>query len=327
MTTLILTGSGFQDHSGDVLSNVTDIVFTASGTLLAHFAANQFDDLHISTSVSITGDANQNIIDVTLGASPAMFSAANWTLANWGSGSILADGTIVGDFVFIEASSGNDNITGSSMSDLITGDSVGAGNDALDGGGGFDFASYQSAASGVTVSLAITTAQITGGGGTDTLVNIEGLLGSSHDDTLIGNGGANALSGQSGADTLVGGRGRDVLAGGLGADTFDYNLKSESAKGAHRDVIKDFSGVAGGELDLIDVHDIDANSHRGGNQNFHFIGAHHFHHRAGELHYKVSGDHLLVEGDVNGDGRADFQIEVHNLTNDLHGLAKGDFVL
>jgi hypothetical protein len=34
-----------------------------------------------------------------------------------------------------------------------------------------------------------------------------------------------------------------------------------------------------------------------------------------------------VEGDINGDGSADFQIDVHNLTNDLHSLAKGDFVL
>ena len=34
-----------------------------------------------------------------------------------------------------------------------------------------------------------------------------------------------------------------------------------------------------------------------------------------------------VEDGVNGDGRADFAVNVRNLTNNLHGLVKGDFVL
>jgi hypothetical protein len=72
----------------------------------------------------------------------------------------------------------------------------------------------------------------------------------------------------------------------------------------------------------------DADSTQGGNQNFRFIGAQAFHHKAGELHFVRHGTSFVtVESDVNGDGRADFQIEVHNLTNNLHGLAKGDFIL
>ena len=52
------------------------------------------------------------------------------------------------------------------------------GNDSLDGGAaGSDTASYTDAAAGVTVSLAITTAQNTVGSGTDTLTNIENLTG------------------------------------------------------------------------------------------------------------------------------------------------------
>ena len=34
-----------------------------------------------------------------------------------------------------------------------------------------------------------------------------------------------------------------------------------------------------------------------------------------------------VEGDIDGNGKADFQIDVHNLANDLNSLVKGDFVL
>jgi hypothetical protein len=42
----------------------------------------------------------------------------------------------------------------------------------------------------------------------------------------------------------------------------------------------------------------------------------------------LGGDHdVVVEGHVNGDGKADFQIEVQNDIDNLTSLAKGDFVL
>jgi hypothetical protein len=116
------------------------------------------------------------------------------------------------------------------------------------------------------------------------------------------------------------------LSGGADADNFKFNLKTESPKGAGHDVITDFSGT-GLEGDHINVHGIDANTHLHGNQNFHFIGSKTFHHKAGELHVVNHGTFVMVEGDVDGNGRADFQIEVHNLANELNSLAKGDFVL
>jgi hypothetical protein len=36
---------------------------------------------------------------------------------------------------------------------------------------------------------------------------------------------------------------------------------------------------------------------------------------------------VTVEGDVNGNGKADFQIDVHNLSDSLGSLLKADFVL
>ena len=70
-----------------------------------------------------------------------------------------------------------ENLTGSAFDDTLTGDAganvisglagddilTAGGNDTLDGGDGTDTASYADAGSGVTVSLAITTAQDTGG--------------------------------------------------------------------------------------------------------------------------------------------------------------------
>lgn len=153
-----------------------------------------------------------------------------------------------------------------------------------------------------------------------TLPNFVDLSGA---DTLTGSPFNDLLAGFAGADTITGGRGKDLLSGGADNDVFDFNSKLDSTKGANHDVIEDFSGT-GLEGDRINLHDIDANTRLHGNQNFHFIGGNHFHRHAGELHVLNAGAGIsLVEGDVNGDGRADFQIEVHSAA----ALVKADFVL
>ena len=110
---------------------------------------------------------------------------------------------------------GDDVLEGGAGADLLSG---GAGNDRLIGGNGYDSADYVAASSRVTVSLAVTTAQVTGGAGTDTLITIENLNGSIYNDRFTGNALANALSGGKGHDTLVGAAGNDVLSGGPGID-------------------------------------------------------------------------------------------------------------
>ncbi|MEL6224442.1 MAG: GDSL-type esterase/lipase family protein, partial [Cyanobacteria bacterium J06627_8] len=76
------------------------------------------------------------------------------------------------------------------------------------------------------------------GGGTDTLSNIDNLVGSFYDDTLVGNSSDNILNGGEGNDILRGGLGNDTLAGGLGNDTFVLETNSGT------DIIFDFdSGI------------------------------------------------------------------------------------
>ena len=113
----------------------------------------------------------------------------------------------------------NNTLTGTSSNEILIGQ---GGNDSLDGGGGNDTASYAGASSAVTVSLAITTAQNTGGAGTDTLVNIENLAGSPYGDTLTGSSGDNILLGGGGNDMLEGLAGNDYLDGGAGYDMASY---------------------------------------------------------------------------------------------------------
>jgi Ca2+-binding RTX toxin-like protein len=114
------------------------------------------------------------------------------------------------------------------------------GADLLDGGPGFDFASYSEASTGVRASLADSSAN--GGEAVefetfkpfqprfDSYVDMEGLIGSRFDDVLVGDTQDNAsyglsgndfLYGLDGLDTLSGDAEADILNGGAGADYLD----------------------------------------------------------------------------------------------------------
>jgi serralysin len=95
----------------------------------------------------------------------------------------------------------------------------------------------------------------------------EALFGGTDADVMFGLGGNDTLVGYEGNDTLIGGLGTDDLVGGLGSDTFVFNKKGEAPKGLAHDSITDFSGF-GNEGDLINVHAMDANTHKHGNPGF-----------------------------------------------------------
>ena len=103
---------------------------------------------------------------------------------------------------------------------------------------------------------------------------------------------------------------------------FDFNLVGETGKTLFtRDVIKDFTHFQGDDIDL---STIDAKVGVLGNQKFAFIGQGAFTGDKGQLHYRFEGPaKTIVEGDVNGDRQADFQIELtgHKV------LVLGDFIL
>src|SRR6266446_2893462 len=158
MATLTVTTT--HSYSGDTLTGITDIVFNTSATAIAVFASSQFDGTHISTSVNITGDAQQNLFQVDLLAT-GTFSAAGWTFSRWTGA----------DAVTIFGTSGADTITGSSGPDHIFGL---AGADSLSGGNGNDEFEYNGPGhlvAGETVD---------GGSGTDS-IRINGISAGSYD--------------------------------------------------------------------------------------------------------------------------------------------------
>ncbi|HEY0436227.1 MAG TPA: calcium-binding protein, partial [Phenylobacterium sp.] len=231
-----------------------------------------------------------------------------------------------------------ENLTGSAYGDTLTGGTAGnllsglAGDDSLTGGAGADTMVGGTGNDTYAVDKSSDVVTENPGEGFDVIVasvtytlpvNVERLTltgtaingaGNGDANLITGNSGNNLLSGLGGADTLDGGAGADSLAGGLGADRFVFGDV------AAPDTITDFSHAQG---DLIDLSAIDANSGLVGDQGFVFIGTAAFHGVAGELRYAQAGSGVVVTGDLNGDGFADFTLNLSGVSS----LVNSDFVL
>jgi Ca2+-binding RTX toxin-like protein len=140
---------------------------------------------------------------------------------------------------------------------------------------------------------------------------------------LDGRGGDDGLYSAYGASTIfIGGAGADYMVsqyggnwdafGGAdaGTDRFDLYAASDSPVGPGHDTIDGFLG------DIIFLGRIDANPYINGNQAFTFIGDSEFTGTPGQVHVLtfdnegVANDYKLVQGDIDGDGVADFEIEL-----------------
>ncbi|QNN64477.1 hypothetical protein H9L12_09115 [Sphingomonas rhizophila] len=147
------------------------------------------------------------------------------------------------------------------------------------------------------------------------------LYGRDGSDTINGNSGNDIIYGEVGDDTLFGGSGLDRLYGGSGADTFgfaDGDFAGMSSGTADR--IHDFSQAEG---DRISLEQVDANPMLDADQAFTFVGTAAFSGVAGELRYQQIVGNTYVQGDMDGDGVADFWIRVDG----LHALSASDLLL
>ncbi|SFK14078.1 Ca2+-binding protein, RTX toxin-related [Pseudovibrio ascidiaceicola] len=122
---------------------------------------------------------------------------------------------------------GDDAFIGTADRDEIYGS---AGADTIDGKGGTDIVNYLLSDAGVTVNLA--TGEGSGGHAEgDQISNVESIIGSYHDDVLIGDDGNNNLFAQNGNDHLEGGAGDDWLnAYGSGADYLDGGSGNDTVR-------------------------------------------------------------------------------------------------
>ena len=162
---------------------------------------------------TVTGGDGADWLEGGDGADVLKGGAGNDRLYNNNSGYGYSDG--FADQLFGEAGDdylvlgAGDSGDGGDGNDMLVGST---GNEKLTGGAGSDTASYERSNKTVRVDLTKSTAQNTGGGGTDTLSGIENLIGSQADDVLTGDGGDNVLEGLTGNDRLVGGAGNDTAS-------------------------------------------------------------------------------------------------------------------
>lgn len=141
------------------------------------------------------------------------------------------------------------------------------------------------------------------------------------DDRIAGGRGKDTLLGFAGDDRITGGRGADKLFGGAGKDAFVFKALSDSTPSSKgRDTIHDFSRKEG---DVVDLSGIDAARSLDGDQAFTFIGRSGFHGQEGELRYSRIKGGVMLQADVNGDGKADFAVVLKGISS----LTQGDFVL
>ncbi len=288
-------GSGNDTLDGGAGNDVLD-----GGAGLDRMTGGDGSDLYY---VDNTGDVVvETNATVGTGGSDTVFSSLSaYTLgANVESGRLLA--------------TGDAGLTGNSLNNTLY---AGAGNNVLNGSTGTDTASYAYAGSAITASLAVTTAQATGGSGSDTLIAIENLTGSNYNDRLTGNAAANLLNGGGGNDILIGGTGKDVLTGGAGSDIFDFNALAETGLTSSTwDIITDFVRGA----DKIDLSTLDANTATTTNDAFSsVIGSTAAFNAAGQL--KVSGG--VLYGNTDADSAAEFAIQIVG----LNSATTADFIL
>ncbi|CAI8832909.1 serralysin [Pseudomonas sp. IT-P258] len=292
---LLNGGSGNDTLDGGAGNDVLD-----GGAGLDRMTGGDGSDLYY---VDNTGDVVvETNATVGTGGSDTVFSSLSaYTLgANVESGRLLA--------------TGDAGLTGNSLNNTLY---AGAGNNVLNGSTGTDTASYAYAGSAITASLAVTTAQATGGSGSDTLIAIENLTGSNYNDRLTGNAAANLLNGGGGNDILIGSTGKDVLTGGIGNDIFDFNALAETGLTSSTwDIITDFVRGA----DKIDLSTLDANTATTANDAFSsVIGSTAAFNAAGQL--KVSGG--VLYGNTDADSAAEFAIQIVG----LNSATTADFIL
>ena len=159
-------------------------------------------------------------------------SAFNDTLTGDGGANHLSGGA------------GNDQLYGGDGDDTLAG---GAGRDTMTGGEGLDIADYSASDAAVNVNLTDWTAS-GGHAQGDVLQGIDGIIGSAHDDTLVGfdqvglsgdiytnvfygGAGNDFMDGRAGNDSLYGGTGNDTILAGGGDDTAEGGEGNDSIDG------------------------------------------------------------------------------------------------
>jgi VCBS repeat-containing protein len=296
-------GAGSDVYSVD---NLLDQVFELAG---------EGDDV-VNSTVSFVLSGNVEVLNLTGTAAINGTGDAGYNRIYGNAASNIIDG-----------GAGADQMTGGQGADVYIVDDAGDQTIELAGEGSDTVRASLSWTLGANLESLVLTgvaANGTGNGEANTLTGNESgnvLMGLDGNDKLIGNGGEDRLVGGAGSDNLGGGTGNDlieggagnnVLTGGTGADIFKFGVESvrlsgSSALALQTDQVTDFSAAEG---DHIDLSSIDADSTQAGDQAFTFVSSFGFHAGEAMLVYDMGANQTLVRLDIDGDGKADYQLRL-----------------
>jgi Ca2+-binding RTX toxin-like protein len=236
---VILNASALDAASGVFLQS-----FSGTADILTGGAGND----------NLVGAGGGDQLDGGAGADVARYDLSPGAVTvNLGTGTGTGSDAQGDTYTSIEAATGSafdDRLIGDAGINILVGlggDDMlrgGAGADLLDGGAGLDFANYQGSSDTVFIDLQsnlIFSGDATG----DTLIGIENLYGSSHDDTMSGDAGRNILGGEGGRDALDGRGGDDALSGEAGDDILSGRDGNDRLVGG--DGADNLSGEAGND--------------------------------------------------------------------------------
>ncbi len=246
LTTLI----GVENVEG---STGADTIYTmTTGTNNNVINANGGND-------TVYGGNGNHTLDGGTGTDTLRFSIATPITLDLAAGT-AAFGIYTNTFTGFEnyyLGTGNDTITGSAGADgTVYGEDgddtffVSNGIDGFDGGNGTDTYNFYAATAGITVNMSLGSGQVVndGFGNTETIANVENIIGTAFVDTITGSTAANVLEGREGNDTLNGGAGNDTLYGGDGDDTLDGGADADTIYGGDGDDIL----IGGAGVDVLD---------------------------------------------------------------------------
>jgi Ca2+-binding RTX toxin-like protein len=121
--------------------------------------------------------------------------------------------------------------------------------DYIDGGTGKDQVNYATSTAAININLATNTAS-GGYANNDTLIGIEGIIGSSYNDAITGSTENNIFNGGAGADTINGGGGTDSTSYATSTAAVNVNLNTGINRGgdAEFDILTSIENLIGSKF-------------------------------------------------------------------------------
>ena len=225
---IFFAGDGANTYNGNAGVDVIDYSgFTLGVVVDLEAQTNSSDDTIIAVE-NLFGSAQGDIFIGTAVSNSLLGRGGDDVLDGGGGNDVLLGGS--GDDIIFDGT-GNDLSLGGSGNDIFI---AGTGADTYNGNAGVDVVDYSNLTTGITIDLQ--TGQHTGEAENDILTSIEGVIGTTGNDTLTGSAIANRLGGDQGDDTLTG------LGG---ADIFEFDGDSGG-----EDTITDFSIADGDVIEL-----------------------------------------------------------------------------